>query len=1486
MDIILNRFLDTAAGSSCNFIFGDDFSFLPIIIIGIFIAFFIFYLFSYREKRYLEIVKIIKKYGSLGLEDSIILDNDAKIIFFDSGLLPVTGYTEEQIASIFVIDNDKEVIFSEFNFSQDFEDGEKYEIKLSNFEEKCSKIEAQIFRLNFDRKQLILLKVENENKIKAPQKEQRYKRLFEFSPVGLLIIDDAMQVISVNQYLQDWLGFSIKEVQGKNLLELGIIDKDNFANIREKFSQRLDGKSVAAYIVSFKTRDGDEVYGEVTGARLDEYPLRFLIAIHDVTERIKAEKALQISQFKYRELIENINDIIYSIKPDGKIEYISPRIEQILLYNTDEIIGKSFIDFIFELDRRKIIERFQKISKGSSGSGEYRLLNKEGGICWVRLSSKPVFEGEKLVRITGVLTDIDKYKITEEQLGQAKTLLDAVINVLPEQFYVKDQDNRWVILNDAACDLIGIQRDELIGESLEKSLSKEYYELFTTKDSYVMEYGDAISISEIESEDGRNLAYRILKSSYFNSENKTNYIVGIMQDISDQRDYENALLENEKKYRLLFDKANDAILLMKDRKVVDCNLKALELYACNRNDIIGKVPTEFSPEYQPDGKKSDIVAKEKLRKALDNTHPEFYWKLKRKNGQLLDAEINLNSISISGDTYIQVIIKDISEKKKAEKALLKSEQKYKKLFRNSPVGIITIDNEGNIIDINQKLVEILGSPSIEATKKINLFKFKPLVKASITENFKKCIEDGENLIAESQYISKWNKKTYLRYHLSAISDRDANIEGVQAIVEDITVQKKAEYNFEFLYKSAIEFVKITEDKNVYQFIADKINQLVPDSFIIVNHYHQDRNENETVAISGFGDLANDVSKFLGSPLLGFTVEMDNPYAKNELLKNKLIHTGVGSYGLSFQKIPKAVANVIDRVFSVRKIYTIGFSHDQRLYGNAVIIKRNDEPINNVETLEMFVYQSSLALQRILIEKALKESEAHFKSLLYNANDYVIFQISRNKTTGDFSEWMISPSLYDIYGLEKQEIDTFEDLFKNLNADYEERIKNAIVRSFIEPYKFNEEFYSIHPDKGERFYHITTNGIKDENGNLKYINGIIIDDTNRIEAIQKHKKLEEQLIHSQKLESIGLLAGGIAHDFNNLLSPIIGYSELIMMNEDACRSFKSDIENIKKAAEKARKLTWQLLAFGRKQVLEMQVVRVNEIINDFISVIKRTIRENIDIELRLDKSISSVKADPAQLEQVIMNLVINSQDAMPKGGKFTIETTSVNIDKNYPELLEHIKQGSYNLIKFKDTGHGIKKEDLPKLFEPFFSTKDKSKGTGLGLATVYGIIRQHMGFVQVQSKLDEGTEFLIYIPETEVTKKKINCSKTKSPSRNTDKKIILAEDDSAVRELVNKILFRLGYETRMLEAARDYKKIDDLSEFDLLITDVIMPELNGKELYDLLKQHSPDLKVLFISGYTDEVIAEHGVLEKGVNFLQKPISIKDLSDKLDEIFEEN
>lgn len=512
-----------------------------------------------------------------------------------------------------------------------------------------------------------------------------------------------------------------------------------------------------------------------------------------------------------------------------------------------------------------------------------------------------------------------------------------------------------------------------------------------------------------------------------------------------------------------------------------------------------------------------------------------------------------------------------------------------------------------------------------------------------------------------------------------------------------------------------------------------------------------------------------------------------------------------------------------------------------------------------------------------IIQALRQSEEKYRTLVEN----VPIGVYRN-TAGPHGRFLqANRAMVKIFGYDS--IDEFMKIqVSDLYQDPEERklfVEEISRNGFVK----DRELLLRKRDGTPIWVSVTANVECDDKGNNKWIDGVL-------EDITLKRRLEEQLRQSQKMEAIGTLAGGIAHDFNNILTAIIGYAGLLKTGVSEDDLLREYVDEMMVSCERASLLTRSLLAFSRKQVMSPKPVDLNKVIKKVEALLIRVIGEDIELRTILAHGDLVVMADAGQIEQVLMNLAANARSAMPDGGILSIGTEALELDDAFTKAHGYGIPGLYALVSVTDTGHGMDEKTKERIFEPFFTTREVGKGTGLGLAMVYGIIKQHEGYITTYSELGRGTTFKIYLPliqaEAEVTGPVMPAATTSGPPKGSET-VLLAEDDSEVRKITRNILEGSGY--RVIEAVDGEDAINKFllnkDEIQLLIFDVIMPQKSGKEAYEEVKRIAPGVKALFTSGYTADIIHRKGVLEEGINFIPKPVAPDILLKKMREVLDQ-
>ena len=846
-------------------------------------------------------------------------------------------------------------------------------------------------------------------------------------------------------------------------------------------------------------------------------------------------------------------------------------------------------------------------------------------------------------------------------------------------------------------------------------------------------------------------------------------------------------------------------------------------------DVIGKKLFEMFPFLSQE-------AHDEYRKVFKTGETSFSTESNRFGEKEIISEVSKSPI-ITGNKVEQVVtvVRDITERRRSDKALRESEEKLRTLIESSHEMVFSKNRDGRYHTINLRAAAGLGGTCIEDIVGKTDYDLMSRVKADALRRADKQVMENDEAIEVEEVVcnSQGEDRVYLSRKWPTY-DNDGKVDGIACFAMDITESKKAE---EALQESEERFRAFMDNGPFQAQIKDKTFRYV------------------------FGDA--------------------------DILRERALTLEEFTRTTSHDTLPKDIADEIEAADRMVLEENVTVEMEQFL------IMKNGEKrwFNNIKfpihglggETEIGGIAMDITERKRVVE-ALRESEEKYRSFIEN------FQgIAFRGKAGEFFRGFFNGAVEDITGYSADELVAGKPCWDQIVhpedlADMQETAREATEALAA----VDVEYRIIHRDGRIRWVRELSHRVFDDSEKAPSAEGVVYDITDRKETEETLRKTEEQLRQAQKLESVGRLAGGVAHDFNNLLTTMIGYLELISMEQGLSATTAEGVQEIRNSADRAAALTQQLLAFSRKQVLQPQVINLNRLITKLSKMLRRLIGEDINLNSELDSKLGQIKADPGQIEQVIMNLAINAKDAMPKGGTLTIETQGVYIDESYHHHHPQTAPGNYVLLAVSDTGHGMDEETKKHVFDPFYTTKKEGKGTGLGLSTVYGIVKQSDGFIWAHSEPGQGTTFKIYLPQRTGTIKQQEPLLVKQKAKGGTETILLVEDDESLRKLAKRILEGYGY--GVIEAKNGIEALEittkgDHPKIDLLVSDVIMPKMSGKELADKLKEEYPRLGVLYISGYTDKGIAHHGVLDEGVSFLQKPFSPKSLAEKVREILDE-
>jgi PAS domain S-box-containing protein len=781
-------------------------------------------------------------------------------------------------------------------------------------------------------------------------------------------------------------------------------------------------------------------------------------------------------------------------------------------------------------------------------------------------------------------------------------------------------------------------------------------------------------------------------------------------------------------------------------------------------------------------------------------------------------------------------------------------QFLEQMFQASPDGLSIADGEHRVLWANETFSQMFGYESTEVAGQPLENLVVPPDRLAESRWVMESVSKGQRITLETQRRKK--DGTLLDVSVScAPLILNGTVEGFYAGYHDISDRKRVEALSSALYRVA---EKSSSAHDLQQFFA-AVHGIVDELMYARNFYIALYDPStELLSFPYFVDeqdvapspkkLGRGLTDYLlrtGEPLLATPEVLQTMEDRGEVARN-------GSRSLDWMGVPLKVNN---HTFGALVVQT--YSKNIR-YGE-----------RDKEVLTFVARQLASAVEIKRNEQALRRSEARYRSLVQSS----VYGIYRSSLEGRFLD--VNPALITMLGYGSAEEVLMLDPEKDVFAHVEEHTR--LIDEFRRTGRLDGiEVKWKRRDESLITVRISGRAVSSADEPADVLEAIAEDVTDR-------RVLEDQFRQAQKMEAVGRLAGGVAHDFNNLLMVISGYAEVMLAKLNLEDPLHEKARSIQQASDRATTLTRQLLAFSRKQLLELKVVDVNAIVSDMERLLQPLIGENVELTTRLAPDAGHTRADAGQLEQVLMNLVVNAKDAMPNGGKITVQTQNVTLDEDHRRGQTFIRPGNYLMLSVSDNGTGMDKETQSRIFEPFFTTKEKGKGTGLGLSTVYGIVKQTGGYVIVQSEEGRGTTFHIYLPRVEEPAEKHAVPVARAAAGGTET-VLLVEDEESVRQLVRETLTTKGYSVVEAEngeaglaAATNHK-----GKIDLVITDVVMPGMGGRELVHQLSLARPETKVLYLSGYTEDAIVSEGTIEKGTAFLQKPFTLQALSRKVREV----
>jgi two-component system cell cycle sensor histidine kinase/response regulator CckA len=893
------------------------------------------------------------------------------------------------------------------------------------------------------------------------------------------------------------------------------------------------------------------------------------------------------------------------------------------------------------------------------------------------------------------------------------------------------------------------------------------------------------------------------------------------------------------------------VVLDLQHRVLMCNPAFETLFGYRQSEILG---AELDSLLAP-GELMKEAAALTRRSTTGNVVREKA-KRRRRDGSLVDVQILGVPISADGKLVGSFgMYEDITERRRAEQAQREAEERFRSLFENATEGIFQSTTDGRYLSVNPALARMCGfaSPS-EMISRVEDLGREIYADPNVRTVFKHLVEKyGSVKDFEYEVRRRDGAKIWISENAHVVRNPDGEILSYEGTIEDITARKRAELERQVTFE-IIHAVNVTDNlDDLMRLIHIALKKVLYAENCFIALYEPSTGMFHFPFFVDQFDQApppQRVGKSCTAHVYRTGQAMLIPQRTFDLLAEEGKVELVGTPSPSWLGVPLRTPAA-----------TIGVLVVQHYEDENAYTERDQEFLGSVGG------QIALAIERKRSEEKVRESEARLRVLVEQL-PAVLWTVDRglrftSALGAGFARLKIKPD--ELVGMSLLDyFETADQTFLPIAAH-----RRAVAG---EPMTFHVEWKS-----GSYACHVEP--LRDSDGQVSGAICMSLDITDR-------KQLEEQLRQAQKMEAVGRLAGGIAHDFNNLLMVIQGYSDLLVERLPDGDPLRRNAEQIQMASQRASSLTRQLLAFSRKQMLAPKILNVQSVVAEMEKILRRLIGEDVQLETSSAPDLGLIKADRSQIEQVILNLAVNARDAMPQGGRLTIETANVELDASYSHPPAVLSPGRYVMLAVTDNGCGMDAETQAHVFEPFFTTKEKGKGTGLGLATVYGVVKQSGGYVWVYSEPGRGTSFKIYLPrieETAVPAGREGKKETQIAERGSET-ILLVEDEKGVRELAREYLASSGY--TVIEAEDGHTALElaamHVGPIHLLLTDVVMPGISGRELAERVSQIRPGIKIIYMSGYTDQAVVHHGILRNDAVLLQKPFTLMTLAGKLREM----
>jgi PAS domain S-box-containing protein len=1382
------------------------------------------------------------------------------------------------------------------------------------------------------------------------ESEAKYRLLFEGNPQPMWVYDlDSLSFLKVNRAAIDLYGYSLEEFLAKTIKDIRPpAELPRFLERVKELREETPGLSYSGEWRHVK-KSGEIINVEIISHEIAFDGRRARLALaKDITDRKRAEEALKESEERYRRLMEAANDAIFIAEVDtGVIIDANTQAQELLGLPREKIIGlhQSQIHPPEEVLRYRDIFRAHSEMGGIITEDIY-VVDASGRRIPVEISASAIeVRGKQLV--CGIFRDLTERRRHEEALRQSEKKYRLLVNQLPAVVFEGYRDWSVDFFDDKIEMLTGYSKDDFDSRRLKWSDLILPEDLDYAKNIFIEALkadGAFVREHRIRTKNGEIRWVQCRGQIIFDPEGKIDHISGVTFDITPHKQAEEELRTREAKLSSIFLAAPTGIGVVADRVIREVNDRLSEMTGYSVPELLGQSARMLYPTQED----FDFVGREKYRQIMEKGTGTVETRWRRKDGSIIQVLLSSTPI-VAGDLAAGVTFTalDITERRRAEESLLKEKVFSDGIIDSLPGVFYLFDEQGRFLRWNRNFEQVSGYAREEFAQLSPLDLFAGEDKILIDQAIREAFVKGENT-AEAELVSKDGGKT--PYFFTGRRITVGGKLCLTGLGIDMTGRKQAEEGLrksEEKYRLLVNQIPAVVFKGYadwsVDFFDNKIEELTgygkeefdarrikwdevihADDLTKVKRQSQEaikdcartyereyriRKKDGGIAwVQAMGQIFYDgAGKFDSISGVFFDItgrkQAEETLLKYEFIantatdcmtlidRNYIYEAANAAYCQAHGKtrqevVGTSVADVwgtdtfgtvikgyLDRCFVGQMMEFEGwFDFGQR--GRGCYHVSYNPYFSEDGTVAYAAVVSHDITKRKTAEEALRQSELKYRQLV----DQIPAVVYKGYT--DWSLDCFDRKIEDITGYAKEDFDTRRKTWRDLI--FPEDLDQA-KRLFREALKGDGSYVTEHrirKKRGEvRWIQARNRIIRDDAGKVDYISGVFFDITER-------QELADQLIKAQRMEAVGILAGGLAHDFNNLLTAIMGYGEIMMMDLRKEDPFSAYINEIAKAASRGASLTNQLLAFSRKQILQPQLINLNEVVLDMDKMMRRLIGEDIDLVTSIDQKLGAVKADPGQIEQIIMNLAVNARDAMPHGGSLTIATANVDLDQAYTRSRVGVAPGPYVMLAISDTGVGMDAETMSHIFEPFFTTKESGKGTGLGLATVYGIVQQSGGNIWVDSAPGKGATFKVYLPRVEEAVPEPKPKAAPPTTLGGEETILLVEDDDALRDLVSTALRKFGFS--VLEAAHGGEALliceREKGPIHLLVTDVVMPQISGSALAQRLSSLHPEMKVLYMSGYTEDAIVHHGVLDAHVNFIAKPFRLLGLVQKVREVLD--